>query len=137
MPAPTLVLLATLFAAAAHCAAQETADLEAEAKQAEEEDAQERQVAETLGAEYAGTLTLFGVEQRAEYNSGVVGVFARGKLFHLVKLKVPKIEDDLKPYDKKKCTLFGRIRNQGKYIIVERVVLPGAANNFSGRRGGL
>ena len=48
-----------------------------------------------------------------------------------MKPNTPEVEQDMKPYDQKECTLFGRIRNEGKYILVERVVLPAGENTFT------
>jgi len=91
-----------------------------------------------LNSEYVGKVTLFDEAQLAEYEgTGAIGAFKRGTLFHLIKAVGQDAAADLKPYNGKECKVYARIRNQGKYILVERVVQPGAENTFRNRRGGV
>src|SRR5258706_3671598 len=133
-------LLILLSFAAAHCfAEQTTAERDAEAKKAEAEDeAARKKNPEQITEEHSGKLTLYNKEQRdEEQESGIVGTFTTAKNTHLVKLESAKTLEDLKPFDGKQCTLQGKIRNAGKYIIVKSVVLSGAEYIYKRRRGGI
>ncbi len=132
-----LTLLLTL--AASGFAAQPKSDGPAEARQAESEEEAARQAnSDNIFSDISGKVTLFTKEQNEDYeDSGVIGTFATEKTVYLIKVESEKTHDALKPFDGKVCTINGKIRNEGKYVVVRKVELNGAEYIYKKRRGGV
>lgn len=120
-------------------AAQPKSEGTAEARQAEsEEEAAHQANPENIFSDINGKVTLFTKEQTEEYkDSGVVGTFATEKTVYLIKVESEKASDALKAFDGKVCTVSGKIRNEGKYLIIRKVELNGAEYIYKKRRGGV
>lgn len=106
------------------CAAEdekESPERIAEAKEAEQED----QAA--IGKDFAGGFEFIGRGKFKLYadgeseNKAVVGLFScDGKLYQ-VKAESEQLKKDLAPHNGKEVGLSGKLRNQGKYLIVQSI----------------
>ncbi len=93
---------------------------------------------EKFGADFCGKLALFTKEQKEAFgDASVFGTLTTDKTTYFVKLNSEKLLEALTPYDGKKCTLTGKLRNEGKYLLVQKVVQAGAEYIYQKRRGGV
>jgi hypothetical protein len=131
--------VALTLAAGARAMAQSSEDREAEAAQAAAEDeAAKKADSDAIYTDFSGKVHLFTKDEQEGYDDpSVVGLFVIEKKVYLIKLETTKIMDDLKQFDGKSCVVSAKIRNQGKYLVVRKVVLNGAGYNFTRRRGGV
>jgi hypothetical protein len=126
-----------LFLSGAACAEEETPD-QKEAKEAAAEDAAEKALPEDqqFGKNFAGKLSLSISEVKTP--DSVVGslVLDNGTTYQL-KLTDTITLKQLVPYDNKKCTLLGKLRNNGKYLLVCSVIDASAKPVEHRKRGGM
>jgi hypothetical protein len=131
------MLISLLFFSAAAFAEEETPD-QKEAKEAADEEAAEKALPEDqqFGKNYVGKLTLSVTEVKKP--DSVVGslVLDSGTTYQL-KLSDTITLSQLMHYDNKKCTLRGKLRNNGKYLLVASVIDAGAKPVEHRKRGGM
>ena len=135
-----IIILAIAMAVGLHASHAVCADdtlLEREAKQAAAEDLAEKQLPEgqQFGKAYSGTFTLTNDDLK---KSAVVGRYDvdNGASF-LVKVTDSALLKRLALYDNKKCVVNGKVRNEGKYLIVTTLVEIGGAPPVRRKRGGM
>jgi hypothetical protein len=131
-----ILLIASLAVAMSFAAAAES-QAEQEAKQAAAEEAAEKLLPEDqqFGKPYSGT---FNLSAKDDQNPQVIGRFAVDKgATYLVKLNDPGLLKRLSLYDNKKCTLTGKLRNEGKYLLVTTVIESAPTPPARRKRGGL
>jgi hypothetical protein len=115
-----LLCLPLLFSSAVF-AAEPTPEQVAESKEAEEEDKA------AVGKDFAGGFEFIGRGKFKLYGEGesenkeVVGLFScDGKLFQ-VKVENEQLKKDLAPHNGKDVGLSGKLRNKGKYLVVQSI----------------
>jgi len=83
----------------------------------------------------AGRLVL-AAQAMDENRPSVLGIFTAYKRTYQVKLEDESLRKKLAKFNGKTVTLAGKIRNKGKYLIVQAVLTqPGKFRAVSGRRG--
>jgi hypothetical protein len=114
-------------------------DREAENRKAAAEEAAEIEAnPKDFGSNFTGKLSLFTKEQKEEYDdSSVYGTFTTDKKMFFVKLVSEKTLDVIKPFDGKTCTVTAKVRNEGKFLLVQKMVMTGAEYIYQKRRGGV
>ena len=141
MTKSTLLLALTLLSVSLPVAraAAPNPDREAENRRtAAEEEAETQANPENFGSNFSGKLSLFTKEQKEEYgDSSVYGTFTTDKKTFCVKLVSEKTLDALKPYDGKTCTVTAKVRNEGRFLVIQKLVLTGAEYIYQKRRGGV
>lgn len=119
------------------CAAEETLD-QKEAKEAAAEEAAERNLPEDqqFAKTFAGKLSLTTTDWKSD--SLVIGTFSveNGPTYQL-RLSSAALLKQLTAYDNKKCTLLGKLRNKGKYLIASSVIELSAKPVERRKRGGM
>ena len=138
------ILIATLLlacASAGTAAHAEDSPEEQEAKQAAKEAEAEKSLPEDqqFGHAYVGTLSLIPVDP-TQPKPTVIGTFTLDKGTTL-QLKLAEVNDSLVKrmslYDNKKCTLFGKLRNNAKYLVVSSIIEMPNAPVMKRKRGGM
>ena len=87
---------------------------------------------------HTGKLTVFTKDQiEASDDKTIIGTFVCGAATHLVKTVSNELFAKLEKSNGKSVTLSAKLRNNGKYIYVDNVVLGGAGYDGAPRRGGL
>jgi hypothetical protein len=133
------LMLAGICATLQHCAVAEESKDDAEAKQAAKEEDDEKKLPEDrqFGKPYSGTFSLYAADPN-QPNPQVVGTFTvdNGPTL-LVKLNEPTVLKRLTVYDNKKCVLLGKLRNNGKYIVVSSVIEQAPTPAMRRKRGGM
>jgi len=119
-----MLLLAVLVCTPAALAASADKKAEAERQQEAREDAaaEGKRGELPFEAQVRGTIRLQVPE--SEKNSGAVGIFETPQATYLLKLGRPELQKLIEAHDGKQVLLDGRIRNDGKYFIVENVNVP-------------
>jgi hypothetical protein len=136
-----VLLLALALGNTKHSAFAEESQEEREAKQAADEAAAEKNLPEDqqYGKSYNGTLNLVVIDP-TQPKPAVIGTFTIDKGATL-QLKLAELNDSLMKrislYDNKKCTLFGKLRNNGKYLIVSSIIEMANAPVMKRKRGGM
>ena len=111
--------------------------LAAEEKEAQaEEDAEQTLDPDSIKRLFQGKFTVYKSEE-AEMAPDVIGAFTADNHIYLVKASAPGVTQKLLLNDGKQTTLVGKVRNQGKYIIVQEVAESGAVPVDSRKRGGI
>lgn len=118
-----LLVLPLAFSAAVFAADDDKQSPEqvAEAKEAEEEDKA------AIGKDFAGGYEFIGRGKFRMYAEGesenkeVVGLFACDGKMYLVKVENEQLKKDLAPHSGKDVGLTGKLRNKGKYLIVQTI----------------
>ena len=110
---------------------------EKEAKQAADEDSAEKQLSEEAqnGKQYSGR---FMLDLSDTSIRDVVGSFSveHGPKY-LVKASDPALVRRLVARDAQKCVLFGKLRNNGKYLLVTSIVEAAPPPTDRHKRGGM
>ena len=110
---------------------------EIEAREAEAEEIAERdQLGKAVPTTFAGKLVLNPINP-GESQAQVVGSFSveKGGLFP-VKLRDPNLLKVLRTYDGKLISVYGKLRNQGKYLVISGVIAPAPTPKGFAKRGG-
>jgi hypothetical protein len=137
----TGICVLSAFATSALFAEEGLSPQEVEAKQFDEEE--KAALAETgkphlAFEDYTGKFTLFTEEQmQANGDTTVVGKFESEKAAWLVKPMSEEVKKQLTAVAGKTCTVSAKLRNNNKYMYVQKVVPSGSENTFTKRRGGL
>jgi hypothetical protein len=110
---------------------------EAEATEAAaEEEAESKMDPEKLRRLFEGKLVLFPVEEGGEAKV-IIGQLAGKNFNYLLKVETEAVRNQLKEFNNKEVSVIGKVRNQGKYLIVSSVMRGGAAPVFVRRKGGI
>lgn len=129
-------MAALTFDAQAGAAKKET-QAELEAREAAEEDAAEAKLdPEKVKHLFDGRFVLNQTEDAKEPNA-IVGTFISKNGSYLIKVESAAVREELKQYHNKEVSVVGKVRNQGKYLIVNSIVHGGAAPVFVRRKGGI
>jgi hypothetical protein len=110
----------------------------AETKEAAEEDEAEKKLPET--EQIQALKTVRGVLKlgAAEDNSEVVGTLtAESGDSYLLKLASKDLAKRLERYNNKNVTLTGKLRNKGKYLIVQNISDAAGGSSERTKRGGI
>jgi hypothetical protein len=113
-------LLATLACPPASAMTPEQQKKEEE-EAAREDDAARNKITDafTKEASLRGRVALY-----VEPQDGILGVFTTADRAYFLKAENEKLASDLKKFEGKEVTLGGKIRNQGKYFIVQEIPAP-------------
>ena len=134
-----ILALALVGLSAIKLAVAEEQKVDPEAKQAADEDAAEKNLPEDaqMGKQYNGLFSTV-LPDSTTPNPQVVGTFLadNGQTF-LIKLVDPAIMKRLSLYDNKKVVLSGKVRNQGKYLVVIGVIETPPGPVMRRKRGGM
>lgn len=120
---PVLMILLGTFAMQSHAAdAAKDEALAAEAKEAEEEDTA------NIGKDFAGGYELIARGKFKLYGEGesdnpqVIGLFSADGKIYQVKLENEGLKKELTPLNGKDVGLAGKLRNKGKYLVVQMLM---------------
>jgi hypothetical protein len=116
-------LLLAAFALPIACAEDDVEALEAEEAAREDQEAAAKQTGDNLGMPEAVMAGKFFMEPAKEGESPkVLGRFVASGSTYLVKIAHEELRKPLAKYDGKEVRFQGKIRNKGKYFVVEQII---------------
>ena len=121
-----MALIAIVFVASSVTAwAQSDEARASEERQAAEEDAAaEKERGDEGGSETVLIGKFYRQKEKEADNPAVFGTYVSGGRAYLLKVENPIAKPYLIKNERKEIKLAGRIRNEGKYFIVEKVIAP-------------